>query len=50
MLDMKDKFNMADQIINSESEINQNQYISISKFYSGKNVFITGATGFVGKV
>lgn len=26
------------------------QYISIQQFYTGKNIFITGATGFVGKV
>lgn len=25
-------------------------YVSISQFYSGKNIFITGATGFIGKV
>lgn len=31
-------------------DINDSDYTSIPEFYNGKSVFITGATGFLGKV
>lgn len=33
-----------------ETETNECEYKSIPQFFSGKNVFVTGATGFLGKV
>lgn len=32
------------------SEESKGPYISIPQFYSGRSVFITGGTGFMGKV
>ncbi|XP_055693258.1 putative fatty acyl-CoA reductase CG5065 [Lutzomyia longipalpis] len=35
---------------NPDSEFNLNNYLSIPQFYTGQSVFITGGTGFLGKV
>lgn len=40
-----------DHIMNGiASERLSSDYVSVSQFYSGRSVFITGGTGFMGKV
>lgn len=41
---------MENSIYNGVNVSSLNQYISIPQFYDNKTVFITGGTGFLGKV
>lgn len=35
---------------NNGSKTSTNEYLSVPQFYAGRSLFITGATGFMGKV